>query len=119
MSHTIPWRRPSAATLCVAVVALVRACGTRIEASALPATTPATQSAAAAARPHEGQEHEINLWRLVGPAGVLTLALVIATVATALLRRLRPRPLLKVHKVLGVCALISACVHALLVFLSE
>jgi hypothetical protein len=119
MSPTTPWKPPRAATCCLAVASLVLACATGIEASAPPATIPATQSAAAAARPHEDGEHDIDLWRLVGPAGAVTLALVIATVATALLRRLKPRPLLKVHKVLGVCALISACVHALLVFLSE
>jgi len=51
----------------------------------------------------------------------MTLLLVAATVVLGVARRiggLRVRTMLRIHKVLGVCALISGITHATLVFLS-
>ena len=57
---------------------------------------------------------------LIVPMGVLTLSLVALTVCLGLLRRvrrLRPRLLLKLHKIAGICALGSGAIHATLVLL--
>jgi hypothetical protein len=50
--------------------------------------------------------------------GIITLCLVACTVALGLLRRLKPRPMLRIHKVCGVAALISGAAHATLVMLA-
>jgi hypothetical protein len=55
---------------------------------------------------------------LIEPMGVLTLALIAATVALGVFRRLKPRRMLRWHKILGVAALISGAAHASLVLLS-
>lgn len=58
------------------------------------------------------------IYEYVKPTGILTLSLLAATVCIGLLRRRKPRLLLKAHKTLGVCALISGLTHGLIVFLS-
>jgi hypothetical protein len=52
---------------------------------------------------------------LIVPMGIVTLSLVALTVCLGVMRRLKPRPLLKIHKTCGVCALISGAIHAILV----
>jgi len=56
---------------------------------------------------------------LIVPTGILTLSLVTATTCLGLLRRLKPRPLLRWHKRLGPVALISGVAHAALVLLAH
>ena len=76
---------------------------------------------------HEGHEghnhaHEFSLAGLVEPTGILTLSLVALTVCLGVLRRVRrlkPRLLLKLHKLVGVCALCSGVVHATIVLLTH
>lgn len=52
---------------------------------------------------------------LIKPMGIATLALVACTVTLGVLRRLKPRLLLKIHKICGVCALAAGAAHAALV----
>ena len=61
--------------------------------------------------------HGFTAADLIVPTGILTLALVAATAFLGLLRRLKPRPLLRWHKRLGPLALASGVVHAALVLL--
>lgn len=56
---------------------------------------------------------------LIVPMGIVTLSLVALTVCLGVMRRLKPRPLLKIHKTCGVCALISGATHAILVLASH
>lgn len=69
---------------------------------------------------HGNDAHEFSLISLVKPTGIMTLSLVALTVGLGLLRRvrrLRPRLLLKLHKIVGFCALGSGAVHATIVLL--
>ena len=76
---------------------------------------------------HEGHEHDspatgVSLFSLAKPTGILTLSLVGLTVCLGLLRRVRrlkPRLLLKLHKIMGFCALISGLTHATIVLLTH
>ena len=76
---------------------------------------------------HEEHEHadyadEFSLISLAKPSGILTLSLVALTVCLGLLRRvrrLRPRLLLKMHKIAGICALSSGAIHATIVLLTH
>jgi hypothetical protein len=56
------------------------------------------------------------------PTGILTLSLVALTVCLGLLRRVRrlkPRLLLKLHKIAGICAISSGAFHAMIVLLTH
>ena len=69
---------------------------------------------------HADHAHEFSLTSLAEPTGILTLSLVASTVCLGLLRRvrrLRPRLLLKLHKIAGICALGSGALHATIVLL--
>ena len=71
---------------------------------------------------HANHAHEFSLISLAEPAGILTLSLVALTVCLGLLRRvrrLRPRLLLKLHKIAGICALCSGAIHATIVLLTH
>ncbi len=76
---------------------------------------------------HEGHEHDspatgVSLFSLAKPTGILTLSLVGLTVCLGLLRRVRrlkPRLMLKLHKIMGFCALISGLIHATIVLLTH
>jgi hypothetical protein len=58
------------------------------------------------------------LKRFVEPTGIATLSLVALTVALGLFRRVwKPLLLLRIHKVCGVCALVSGLTHATLIAL--
>ena len=66
--------------------------------------------------------HEFSLMSLAKPTGILTLSLVGLTVCSGLLRRVRrlkPRLLLKLHKIAGICALSSGAIHATIVLLTH
>ena len=77
----------------------------------------------------ELEEHEhgdntgrFSLIMLAEPTGALTLSLVALTVGLVWLRRVRrlkPRTLLKLHKIVGVCALCSGAIHAMIVMLAD
>jgi len=71
---------------------------------------------------HTNHAHEFSLISLAEPTGILTLSLVVLTVCLGLLRRvkrLKPRLLLKLHKIAGVCALSSGAFHATIVLLTH
>ncbi len=72
--------------------------------------------AAAGGPPHE--EHE-RLGRFVEPAGIVTLALLILTAAASRFIRRKRKPMLTIHKLLGVLSLVSALSHAGLVMLAD
>lgn len=57
----------------------------------------------------------IDLIDLIVPLGITTLTLVSLTVILGLSRRLKPRPILKVHKLCGLLALLAGATHATLV----
>ncbi|MHC4926189.1 MAG: YHS domain-containing protein [Planctomycetota bacterium] len=58
-------------------------------------------------------------FRFVKPMGIVTLVLIILTVSAGLLRRKKPKLLLKWHKRLGIITLFTALIHALLVLLTH
>lgn len=68
---------------------------------------------------HEGHGLGLALARLIKPVGVATLSCLILTVAAALLRRKKPRFLLKWHKHLGITTLVLAIVHFILVLIAH
>lgn len=73
---------------------------------------------------HTAQDHGHNgagltLPGLVKPAGIATLSCLVLTVATALLRRKKPRLLLKWHKRLGIATLVLALIHLTLVLIAH
>ncbi len=76
---------------------------------------------------HEGHEHddhayEFSLISLAKPTGIATLSLVGLSVCLGLLRRVRrlkPRRMLKLHKIIGFCALGSGLVHATIILLTH
>ena len=76
---------------------------------------------------HVGHEYDspgprVSLFSLAKPTGILTLSLVGLTVCVGLLRRVRrlkPRRMLKLHKITGFCALISGLTHATIVLLTH
>ena len=76
---------------------------------------------------HEEHEHgndapEFSLISLAEPTGILTLSLVALTVCSGMLRRVRrlkPRRMLKIHKIVGFCALGSGAIHATIVLLTH
>ena len=67
----------------------------------------------------EHSEHAFSPTGLIEPMGIVTLLLVASTVCLGVLRRLKPRPLLTIHKICGVCALSSGAIHAILVFIAH
>ncbi len=73
---------------------------------------------------HSGHDREghglgLALARLIKPVGVATLSCLVLTVAAALLRRKKPRFLLKWHKHLGITTLVLAVVHFILVLIAH
>ncbi len=71
---------------------------------------------------HADQAHEFSLIRLAEPTGILTLSLVALTVCLGVfrrVRRLKPKLLLKLHKIVGVSALCSGVIHATIVLLTH
>jgi len=75
------------------------------------------QFAAAESRgEHDHAAHSgVGLTDLIVPLGIATLALVFATVMLGVFRRLKPRRMLKIHKICGVSALVVGAIHATLV----
>ena len=71
---------------------------------------------------HANDTHEFPLISLAEPAGILTLSLVALTVCLGMLRRVRrlkPRLILKLHKIVGFSALGSGAIHATIVLLTH
>ncbi len=73
---------------------------------------------------HDVHNHadEFSLASLAEPTGALTLVLVAVTVCLGVLRRVRklkPRLLLKLHKIIGFCALGSGLIHATIILLGH
>ncbi len=68
---------------------------------------------------HEGPHYELTLAGLIKPFGIMTLSLLALTVSTALLRRRKPKFLLKWHKRLGIITLVSAIIHFILVLVAH
>lgn len=72
---------------------------------------------------HSGHEHSeassFPYFKLVKPMGIVTLAMIILTVSAGLLRRKKPKFLLKWHKRMGILTLAFALIHALLVLLTH
>jgi YHS domain-containing protein len=68
---------------------------------------------------HEGPGYELTLTGFIKPVGITTLSLLVLTVATALLRRRKPKLLLKWHKRLGITTLVFAAIHAILVLIAH
>ena len=72
---------------------------------------------------HDSHEHAQSspfpFYKLVKPMGITSLVLIILTVSAALLRRKKPKLLLKWHKRLGITTLIAALIHAILVLLTH
>ncbi len=67
----------------------------------------------------EGPGYELTLAGFIKPVGIITLSLLVLTVAAALLRRRKPKFLLKWHKRLGIITLVSAIVHFILVLIAH
>ncbi len=71
---------------------------------------------------HAGHEHpgyELTLTGFIKPVGITTLSLLVLTVAAALLRRRKPKLLLKWHKRLGITTLVFAAIHVTLVLIAH
>ena len=66
----------------------------------------------------DGEGSQVNLWPFIEPTGLVTLSLVIIAAGLAALRKLRPRTMLKLHRIFAALAVLSALCHATLVFLS-
>jgi len=65
-----------------------------------------------------GEGGQVNLWLFVKPTGLTTLSLVIIAASLGAMRKIRPRLMLRLHKIFAALAVISALCHATLVFLS-
>jgi YHS domain-containing protein len=68
---------------------------------------------------HKDRGFELTLARFIKPIGITTLSLLVLTVTSALLRRRKPKLLLKWHKRLGITALVFASIHAILVLIAH
>jgi len=68
---------------------------------------------------HEGPGYELTLTGFIKPVGITTLSLLVLTVAAALLRRRKPKFLLKWHKRLGITTLVFAAIHVTLVLIAH
>jgi len=67
---------------------------------------------------HDHTAHSgVGLADLVVPLGIATLVLVFATVMLGVFRRVKPRRMLKIHKICGVSALVVGAIHATLVLI--
>ena len=79
------------------------------------ASAPATRDKAE----HERGGSGISPLKLIKPMGIATLSFVAVTVCLGFLKgvkRLRIRLVLRIHKIMGVCALAAGATHATLVF---
>jgi len=84
---------------------------------------PQFAAARAPEQPPKEQQSQpaLRLGSLAKPTGITTLCLVIFAVCLAALRRVRglgPRLMLRLHKIVGVIALVSGAAHATIVLLS-
>jgi len=70
-------------------------------------------------REHKDHGPELTLAGFIKPMGVTTLSLLVLTVAAALLRRKKPKFLLKWHKHLGITTLVLAVIHLILVLIAH
>ena len=68
---------------------------------------------------HKDRGLELTLARFIKPMGITTLSLLVLTVTAALLRRRKPKLLLKWHKRLGITTLVFAAIHAILVLIAH
>ncbi len=73
---------------------------------------------------HEHGDHarEFSWISLAKPTGIVTLSLVGLTVCSGMLRRVRrlkPRRMLTLHKIIGFCTLGSGLVHATIILLTH
>jgi len=66
----------------------------------------------------DGDGSRVSLWPFIKPTGLVTLSLIVTAVGLAALRKIRPRTMLKLHKIFAALALLSALCHATLVFMS-
>lgn len=80
---------------------------------------PAAAAAPEALRPAEAPKPALRVGitrvSLIKPMGITTFSLLLATVGAGVFMRHKPRFFLKLHKVLAVATLLSACTHASLV----
>jgi hypothetical protein len=60
-----------------------------------------------------------DLYKWIKPVGVLALTLLAATVSLGILRRKKPKLLLKWHKRLGIATLIVALIHLIIVLIAH
>lgn len=60
-----------------------------------------------------------TLARFIAPLGAATFILVLSAVASAIFRKVKPRTMLKLHKLLGAAALVVGACHGLIVLLSD
>jgi len=65
-----------------------------------------------------GDGGQVNLWPYIKPTGLITLSLMLVAAGLAALRKVRPRLMLRLHKVFAALTVVSALCHATLVFLS-
>jgi len=66
----------------------------------------------------DGEGGRVNLWPFIEPTGLVTLSLIVITAGLAALRKIRPRTMLKLHRIFAALAVLSALCHATLVLLS-
>ena len=95
-----------------------RICKSKFEADPKPylARLPQFGGTAGSAEPdHDHPAGGFHAAQLIQPMGIATLALVGLTVSLGVLRRRKPRVLLKLHKICGVSALVAGACHATLV----
>jgi len=97
----------------LAVLALLTAPPVRAEGVAPAPTT----GAAGVAQDHEEQEEEQALEEVGHVLGFLTVGLLAATICLSVFRRVKPRPMLAWHKVLGLVTLGAAVAHAAIMIL--
>lgn len=65
-----------------------------------------------------GDGDQVNLWPFIKPTGLTTLSLMVIAAGLAAMRKIRPRLLLKLHKIFAALTVVSGLCHATLVFLA-
>ncbi len=116
--RTGPLRRPAARLILITDIACIVGSGAVLR---IPALAVAGTSGMYEYKQHD-HVHEFSLISFPEPTGIPTLSLVALTVCLGLLwraRRLRPRLLLKLHKIVGFCVLGSGAIHATIVLLNR
>ena len=65
-----------------------------------------------------GDGEPVNLWPFIKPTGLTTLSLMVIAAGLAAMRKIRPRLMLKLHKILAPLGVVSGLCHATLAFLA-